>query len=85
MGNDDREVLCMNKISVTAYAGYKGEETPKAFSLEGERIHVVEILERWIEEGIHSGQRKRYFKVKGSDGNMYVISYDEKRMKWFMM
>ena len=63
----------MNKISVTAHAGYKGEETPKAFSLKDEKIHVVEILERWIEEGIYSRLRKRYFKVKGSDGNKFFL------------
>jgi len=71
------------KIHVIAYSGYRGEETPRAFMPGGRRIEVVEIQERWIEEGIGDGATKRYFKVKGSDGGIHNIFYDEKTAEWY--
>jgi hypothetical protein len=32
------------EITVSAYAGYKGEESPKSFILEGEKIDATETL-----------------------------------------
>jgi hypothetical protein len=71
------------KIHVTAYSGYRGEETPRDFTLDGRRIEVVEIQERWIEEGIGDTTTKRFFKVKGSDGRIHKIFYDEERKEWY--
>ena len=71
------------KIRVMAYSGYRGEETPRAFMLGGKRIDVVEIQERWIEEGIGDRATKRFFKVKGSDGGIHKIFYDEKTAQWY--
>jgi hypothetical protein len=70
------------KIRVTAYSGHKGEETPRAFVLGGKRIEVVEIQESWVEEKIGDRTTKRFFKVKGSDGGIYKIFYDEKTAEW---
>ena len=56
-----------NKISVIAYAGYKSEETPRAFFIQSKKINVVEIFDRWVEEGINDIERKRYFRVKEND------------------
>lgn len=71
------------KIEVIAYSGYRGEETPRTILLHGERIEVFEILRQWIEEKSGDRARKRFFQVKGSDGNLYMIYYDEKVMEWF--
>jgi len=71
------------KIKVIAYSGYRGEESPRALILQGERIEVVGILRRWIEEGFEESTRKRFFIVKGSDGIVYKIYCDEKVMEWF--
>jgi len=38
--------MCDQRIKVIAYSGYRGEETPRAIILQGERIEVVGIL-RW--------------------------------------
>jgi hypothetical protein len=70
------------RIRVIAYSGYKGEETPRAFVLGDKRIEVVEIQDRWIEEGIEDRTTKRFFKVKGSDGCIHKIFYDEKTAEW---
>ena len=71
------------KIEVIAYSGYRDEEIPRTIFLHGERIEVMEILGQWTEEGVKDRRRKRLFKVKGSDGLIYTIHYDEKFMEWF--
>jgi hypothetical protein len=71
------------RIEVIAYSGYRGEETPKSITLLGEKIEVVEILNRWTEERLKDRIRKRFFRVKGSDGKKYKIYYDDKAMEWF--
>jgi len=71
------------KIRVIAYSGYRGEETPRTILLHGERIEVFEILRQWIEEKSGDRAKKRFYQVKGSDGNLYMIYFDEKAMEWF--
>jgi len=71
------------RIEVIAYSGYRDEEIPRAMILHNERIEVAEILSSWTEEGLQDRVRKRFFKIKGSDGNLYKIYYNEKVMEWF--
>jgi hypothetical protein len=68
---------------VIAYSGYRGEEIPKTILLYGERIEVIEILSQWTEERFDNRERKRSYKIKGSDGVVHRIYYDEKTMNWF--
>ena len=67
-----------DKVEVIAYSGSRGEEIPRSILFHNQRIEVVEILYSWAEEGIESRARKRFFKVKGKDGSLYKIYYDEK-------
>mgnify|MGYP001043449285 CR=1 FL=1 len=71
------------KIRVVAYSGYRGEETPKTIIHHHEKIEVIEILSRWIEEGLGDRLRKRFFVIKGSDGGIHKIFYDEKTQEWY--
>jgi hypothetical protein len=71
-------------IKVQCHSGYRTEERPLAFILNNETINIVEILDRWIEEGIHDKIRKRYFQVKGSDGLIHKIYFIEKTKEWFI-
>jgi hypothetical protein len=71
------------KIEVIAYSGYQGEESPRTILLHGERIEVMEILRQWIEERSEDRSRRRFFKIKGSDGGFHTIYYDEKLTEWF--
>lgn len=71
------------KIEVTAYSGYRGEETPREFIFHGKKVKIVEILNAWIEEGTEDKSTKRVFKVKGSDGSIHQIHYDEDKKEWF--
>ena len=66
----------MPHVTVEAYAGYKGEETPRAFTLEGARLLVSEIVARWYTE-THC-----YFRVCASDQHRYVLRYDLDNLIW---
>ena len=66
----------MAHVTVEAYAGYKGAETPRAFTLEGVRLLVSEIVARWYTE-THC-----YFRVDASDQHRYVLRYDLDNMSW---
>ena len=71
------------KIRAIAYSGYRGEETPRAIIHNHEKIEVIDILSRWIEEGFEDRGRKRFFIFKGSDGGIHKIFYDEKTAEWY--
>ena len=58
------------RISVSAYSGYRGDESPRYFFLDNHRVSIVEILARW------RTPENRYFKVSGEDGNTYIIFHD---------
>ena len=72
------------RIEVISYSGYRGEETPRAFTAGVKKVEIIEILDRWIEEGLNDKTRKRFFKVKGSNGLIYRIYLDEGVDTWFM-
>jgi hypothetical protein len=71
------------RIEVIAYSGYRGEETPRTILFRWKRIEVIEILKQWIGERSNDGTIRRFYQVKGSDGNLYIIYYEEKSMEWF--
>jgi hypothetical protein len=74
-----------HRIDVITYSGYRCEETPRTIFLHHEKIDVVAIVHMWIEEQLEDRTRKRFLRVKGSDGKTYKIYYDEKEMEWFSM
>ena len=65
-----------SNVSVEAYAGYKGEETPRAFTLDGKRRTVRDILERWYTE------RYAVFKLLADDGGRYILRYHLDQGAW---
>lgn len=71
------------RIEVIAYSGYRGEETPRAVVFRGKRMEVIEILKRWVEVRSDNKEIRRFYQIKGSDGNLYTIYYNEKSMEWF--
>lgn len=56
-------------IHVECYAGHRGDETPRALIIGERHIEVVEILDRWL------APDHRYFKVRGDDGDMYIVRH----------
>jgi len=69
-------------IVIIAYAGHRGEESPRAFILAGKGIEVRKILAQWVEEDAVSKRRFRCFRVKGDDLGIHLIRYDETAGNW---
>jgi hypothetical protein len=61
---------------VECYNGHRGEESPRAIVIDQRRVEVVEILDRWL------APDHRYFKVKGSDGDVYIVRHDAAADAW---
>ena len=58
------------RIDVECYAGYRGEQVPRVIVLGTRRIHVNELVDQWLAPG------HRYFKVRGDDGDTYIVRHD---------
>ena len=70
-------------IRVDCYAGYKGEETPRAFVYQEKRYEILEIIDRWYEGGLDPQDlRHDYFKVKTTDKEIFLIRYTPRFDGW---
>jgi hypothetical protein len=63
-------------VRVECYAGYRGEETPRRFFIGKRNVEIVETVDRWLSPD------HRYFKVKGVDGELYVLRHDIRLEFW---
>jgi hypothetical protein len=63
-------------VEVECYAGYRGEQEPRAFRLGERRLEVMEIVDRWMEPD------RRWFKCRASDGHSYILRHDEGADAW---
>jgi hypothetical protein len=64
------------QIQVECYSGYKANERPVAFTYQGHRLEISEILDRWHEGGIDASRPGiDYFKVKTSEGKVFMLRY----------
>ena len=63
-------------VGVECYAGHRGEQTPRTLILGDRRIAVEDVLDAWL------APDHRYFKLKGADGNTYLVRHDERSDVW---
>jgi hypothetical protein len=63
-------------IDVECYAGHRGEQTPRTLILADRRIAVAEVLDAWLAPDY------RYFKLRGEDGDTYLVRHDERSGTW---
>jgi hypothetical protein len=54
----------------------RGVERLRRFWLDGREIAVIDNLDQW------HGADHRYLKVRGSDGDVYILRLDEVRDEW---
>jgi hypothetical protein len=66
----------IEEITVECYAGYRGEETPRRFRLGERSVDVREVLDQWL------APDHRYFKVRGDDGEVYILRHDTGVDRW---
>ena len=71
------------EVSVECYAGYKGEEAPRAFVYRNQRYENLEVLDRWYQGGMDpTGLAHNYFKIKTSDGEIFLLRYTPRFESW---
>jgi len=63
-------------VGVECYSGHRGEQTPRTLILGDRRIPVAEIVDAWLAPDY------RYFKLRGSDRNTYLVRHDERSSTW---
>ena len=64
------------RIGVECYAGHRGEQMPRTLILGDRRIAVAELLDAWLAPDC------RYFKLRGADGDSYLVRHDERADTW---
>ena len=64
------------RIQVESDTSDRGIEKLTRIRLDGRIIEIVETIDRW------PGRDYDYFKVKGDDGNLYILRRDEARDSW---
>lgn len=63
-------------LRVECYASHRGEETPRVLYIDERKVFVEDVLDAWL------GADHRYFKVKGDDGDVYIIGQDTTSGAW---
>src|SRR4051812_46256017 len=63
-------------IGVECYAGHRGEQTPRTLVLGDQRVDVSAVVDAWLAPDY------RYFKLRGADGNTYLVRHDERSSTW---
>ena len=63
-------------VAVECYAGYRGEQTPRAFTLGDRQITVREVVDQWL------APDHRYFKVTDATGDTYILRHDGPTDRW---
>ena len=64
------------RVTVECYGGHRGEETPRRFTLGSRTVEVVDVLDRWL------APEHRYFKIRGSDNDAYILRHDVRDGSW---
>jgi hypothetical protein len=58
---------------VQCYSGYKVDEKPVSFMLDGQKLIVERIIEQW------RGPEFEYFKVLADDGKGYLLRKENRK------
>jgi len=66
-------------IKVSSYSGYKANERPMSFTVDGQIREVVNVIDRWY------GVEHDYFKVLADDGKVYLIRWNRILDLWFLV
>ena len=65
-------------IEVETYSGYKADERPVRVTVDGVRLEVAEVEDRWYSPGA------TFFRVLLSNGERYVLRRIEAQEVWVL-
>ncbi len=63
-------------MKVETYSGYRADERPVRFELDGRRLKVERIVRQW------RTPEKVFFKVEAEDRQIYTLAYDVASGEW---
>ncbi len=63
------------RVGVETYVD-QGVEKLRRIDFDSRQVEIAENIDQW------HGADYRYFKVRGSDGNLYMLRHDEIRADW---
>jgi hypothetical protein len=66
----------MIHLHVECYAGHRGEQTPRMLQIDERQVRVEAVLDAWL------APDHRYFKLRGEDGDTYIIRQDTETGTW---
>jgi hypothetical protein len=64
------------RIYVEQHADHRGMPMLLKLHLDGHQLDVLEALDQWY------GPHYRYIKVRGYDGGLYILRFDERHAEW---
>jgi len=64
------------EVRVETYMDEGGVEKVRRVRFDSRQIEIPENLDQW------HGPDYRYFKVRGNDGNLYILRHNETRADW---
>jgi len=62
------------RVQIDHHADFRA--VPRTLNWDERRIDIIEIIDQWYGPGY------RYVKVKGYDGAVYILRFDETRDSW---
>jgi len=66
----------MSDIKVECYAGHTADQRPLRFTIGEQILEVREVEDQWYSPA------SKHFKVRASDGSIYVLRHDEEQDRW---
>lgn len=73
-------------ITVFTRNEYRDAQEPYRFEWRNQRFEIAQILDRWYEGYVDSRcMPLRYFKVKTSDGEQYILRFHELFRAWSLL
>lgn len=69
-------------ITVHAWSGFKKDESPRSFELDGKKLTVLSVKKRWQVEATEGRHMKTLFRVHAHDGRSYDIALDAGTGEW---
>ncbi len=66
-------------VHVECYSGFKADERPLRFEFGEQWLAVEEVVDRWYQR--HAAG----FRVRASDGNVYVLVHSEPQDVWTLV
>ena len=64
------------QVRVETYMDQDGVEKLRRIRFDSRQIEIADNIDQW------HGADYRYFKVRGSDGNLYMLRHNETRADW---